>query len=294
MGAAAAFPDRPIKFILGFGTGGPTDIVARTLAEQLSKDLGEPVIVENKTGASGNIATEAVANADADGYTYLIAANPLAVNETLFPDFAVKFSRDLTTIAPISTSVNVLSVGPSLRVQTLADFIARARQATNAVTYATVGIGSSSHLAGVLFDMRVGTKMLPVVYHGGDDALKDLLGGRVDAWFAPIPSVLGSIQAGQLTALATTGPTRAPSFPQVPTLAELGVAGYDVQLWTGLFARKGVPAEAVQTMRNAVAHALGSSETRTALERIAIAPSAMTPTPSTRSCWKKSIVRKPR
>lgn len=272
---AAAFPDKPIKFILGFGAGGPTDVIARTLAEQLSSDLGQRVIVENKTGASGNLATQAVVSADADGYTYLIGASPFAVNHSLFPDFGVKFGRDIMAVAAIGANGNVLVVRPGLDVHTLAEFVARARSKPNAVSYATVGTGSSSHLAGIAFDQRAGTTMLPVAYRGGGEALKDLLAGQVDAWFAPIPSVLGSVKAGQLVALATTGTERAASLPAVPTMAESGFKGFDVRLWVGVFARNGVPAEAADTIERAIAHAMASQDMRATLERQGITPLAM-------------------
>ncbi len=136
--SAQAYPDRVIKLILGFGVGGPTDIVARTLADQLTKEFGQRVVVENKTGASGNIATRAVASADPDGYTYLVGANPLAVNHSLFPDFDVKFGRDIVAVAPIGANANVLVVRPSLDVHTLAEFVARARTKPEAMSYATV------------------------------------------------------------------------------------------------------------------------------------------------------------
>jgi tripartite-type tricarboxylate transporter receptor subunit TctC len=273
--SAQTYPDRVIKLILGFGVGGPTDIVARTLADQLTKEFGQRVVVENKTGASGNIATQAVASADADGYSYLVAANPLAVNHSLFPDFDVKFGRDIVAVAPIGANANVLVVRPSLEVHTLAEFVARARAKPNAVSYATVGIGSSSHLAAVAFDQRAGTTMLPVAYRGGGAALKDLLGGRVDAWFAPIPSVLGAVKAGQLVALATTGTERAALLPVVPTMAESGFKGFNVRLWVGIFARKGVPAPAMHTVEQGIARAMASAEMKTILERQGITPLAM-------------------
>jgi tripartite-type tricarboxylate transporter receptor subunit TctC len=273
--AGAAFPERPIKFILGFGTGGPTDVIARTLAERLSKDLGQSVIVQNETGASGNIATQAVASAEADGYTYLIGANPLAVNETLFPDFPVRFGKDLVAVAAIGATANVLVVRPSLKVRTLAEFVDRARAKPDAVSYATVGVGSSSHLAGVAFDLRAGSKMLPVSYRGGGDALKDLLGGSVDAWFATIPSVLGAVRDGGLVALATTGPQRSSWLPDVPTISESGFPGYDIRLWVGLFARSGVPADPMRTMEQAITRAMAAGDMRTALESQGIDPATM-------------------
>lgn len=273
----AQFPDRPIRFVLGFGTGGPTDVIARTLADQLSKELGQRVVVENKTGASGNLATQAVAIADADGYTYLIGATPLAVNHSLFPDFPVRFGKDLMAVAAIGANANVLVVRPSLNVKTVTEFMQRAKAQRDAVSYATVGVGSSSHLAGVAFDLAAGSTMLPVGYRGGGEALKDLLGGLVDAWFAPIPSVLGSIQAGDLVALATTGPRRDPQLPAIPTMAESGFPGFDIRLWVGVFARTGVPADTIREMQHVIARAMRSNEMHSALEVQGIAPMSMSP-----------------
>lgn len=273
--AAQSLPGKPMRFVLGFGTGGPTDVIARTLAEEISKDFGQRVLVENKTGASGNIATQEVAGADADGHTYLIAATPLAVNHSLFPDFPVKFGRDIVAVAPIGANESVLVARPSLGVRSLAEFVERARTKPNALSYATVGAGSSSHLAGVAFDQRTGATMLAVSYRGGGDALKDLLGGQVDAWFAPIPSVLGAVQSGQLVALATTGPQRSPTLPAVPTMTEAGYPGFDVRLWVGLFAPKGAPAPQMQAIEQAVARAMASPGMRTALQRQGISPLTM-------------------
>ena len=168
---AAGYPVRPIHVLLGFGSGGPTDVLARSLANGLSAELGQNVVVENRTGASGNIATQAVASAEPDGYTFLVGANPLAVNETLFPDFPVKFGRDIVAVAPIGATANVLVVRPSLKVRTVGEFAALARSRAEAVSYATVGVGSSSHLAGLAFDRQAGSKMLPVSYRGGGEAL---------------------------------------------------------------------------------------------------------------------------
>jgi tripartite-type tricarboxylate transporter receptor subunit TctC len=262
--AAAGFPERPIKFILGFGAGGPTDIAARLLADKLSNDLGQNVVVEYKIGASGNLATEAVVAADADGYTYLGGANPVAVNESLFPDLPVKFGKDLVAVAAIGATANVLVVRPALNVHSLADFVQYARAKSGGVSYATVGTGSTSHLAGVAFDMRAGTKMVPVAYHSGGDA-----------WFAVIPSVLGAVKDGSLVALATTGPQRSSWLPDIPTVSEAGYPGYDIRLWIGLFARKGVPEEPLRVIERAIARAMASSDTQAALEKQGITPSSM-------------------
>jgi tripartite-type tricarboxylate transporter receptor subunit TctC len=273
--ALAGFPERPIKIVLGFGAGGPTDIVARTLADALSKDLGQSVIVENQPGASGNIATQSVARADADGYTLLVGANPLAVNESLFPDFPYKFGKDIVAAAGIGTTATVLVVPPSLNVHNLAEFTQAARNKREGVSYAAIGIGSTSHLAGVAFDLQAGSHMLAVEYHGVNEALKDLLGGHVDAWFATIPGVFGAIKTGQLTAIATTGPERAPSLPDVPTLAESGYPGYDIRLWVGVFARAGMPPATLSVIEQAIGRAMTSDETRTALQRQGITPSTL-------------------
>lgn len=277
-GIADVFPDRPIKFIVGFGVGGPTDIVARVLADQLSERLGEKVVVENKTGASGNLATQAVAMAAADGYTFLIGASPLAVNHTLFPDFPVRYGRDLVAVAPIGATDNVLVVRPALGVHDFPSFIRMARERPVPLTYATLGLGSSSHLAGVAFDMLAGSKMTPVAYRGGGEAAKDLLGGHVDAWFATIPSVLDDIRAGQLVALATTGPQRTAWLPQVPTIAEQGLAGFDVRLWVGLFAPAGIPEDRLRTVEQAIAQAMASSNMQRTLDSQGVAPFAMSRT----------------
>jgi tripartite-type tricarboxylate transporter receptor subunit TctC len=273
--ALAGFPERPIKIVLGFGAGGPTDIVARTLADALSKDFGQSVIVENQPGASGNIATETVGKADADGYTLLVGANPLAVNESLFPDFPYKFGKDIVAVSAIGTTATVLVVRPSLNIHNLGEFARAARAKRDGLSYAAIGIGSTSHLAGVAFDLQAGSHMLAVEYHGVNEALKDLLGGNVDAWFATIPGVLGPIKAGQLTALATTGPERAPSLPDVPTVAESGFPGYDVRLWVGVFARGGMAPQTLDVIEQAIGRAMKSDETQTALQRQGIAPSTM-------------------
>jgi tripartite-type tricarboxylate transporter receptor subunit TctC len=272
---AQGYTDRTIKFVVGFGAGGPTDIVARVLAEQLSAALGQKVIVENKTGASGNIATQAVAASPADGTTFLIGASPIAVNHTLFPDFPVRFGRDFVAVAPIGATANVLVVHPSLNVRTLADFIRHVRERPSAVTFATMGRGSSSDLAGVAFDARAGTKMRAVNYRGGGEAAKDVLGGHVHAWFASIPSVLDAIRSGQLVAIATTGPERVSWLPDIPTVAESGFPGFDVRLWVGLFAPAGVPEDRLRAVEAATTRAMAAQDMQATLVAQGISPFPM-------------------
>jgi tripartite-type tricarboxylate transporter receptor subunit TctC len=270
------FLERPIRFLLGFGTGGPTDVVARTLADRVSKELNHAVIVENRVGAAGNLATQAAVTSEPDGLTYLVAATPLAVNEATMPEFPVRFGRDLIAVAPIGANTNVLVVRADFGVKTLAEFIARARAKQEGISYATLGVGSSSHLAGVAFDAQAGTKMLPVAYRSGGDALKDLLGAHIDAWFAPVPSVLGAIQKGDLVPLATTGPQRAASLPNVATMIEQGFPGFDVRLWVGVFARPSVPPEHLRAMEGAITHVMQNPEMIETLRRQGITPMGMT------------------
>jgi tripartite-type tricarboxylate transporter receptor subunit TctC len=268
-------PLRTTKFIVGFGAGGPTDIVARVLADRLADDPGWKIVVENRTGASGNMATQAVAAAPADGSTFLIGASPLAVNHALFPELPVRFGRDLVAVAPIGATANVLVVHPSLNVRDLAGFVHFVRQNPGTVSYATVGKGSSSDLAGAAFDARAGTRMIAVNYRGGGDAAKDLLGGHVQAWFATAPSVLDAIRSGQLVAIATTGPERMSWLPDVPTIAEAGFPGFDVRLWIGVFAPAGVAEETLRAIEQAIARAMASPAMRTALDNQGIAPFPM-------------------
>jgi tripartite-type tricarboxylate transporter receptor subunit TctC len=272
------YPERPIKFVVGFGAGGPTDILARVLASQLSEALGNKVVVENKPGVSGNIATQAVATAAPDGYTFLIGASPIAINQTLFPDFPVKFGKDLVAIAPLGTTENVLVVHPSLGVHDMDGFIRLVRQRPGIITYATLGTGSFSHLAGTAFDLRAGTKMLPVAYRGGGEAAKDLLSGQVQARFASIPAVLEYIRAGQVVAIASTGPSRTSWLPNVPTIAESGFPGFDVRLWIGVFGPAGIDEERIWRVEKAIAEAMASSAVQRILDSQGIAPFSMSRT----------------
>jgi tripartite-type tricarboxylate transporter receptor subunit TctC len=275
---AQAFPERPVRLIVGFGAGGPTDILARVLARDLTESLGRQVIVENKAGASGNIATQAVAAAAPDGYTFLIGASPIVINEMLFPDLPVKFGRDFVAVAPLGTTENVLVVHPSLGVRDLAGFVRLAREHPNGVTYATLGVSSFSHLAARAFEMRAGIAMAPIAYRGAGDAARDLLSGRVQARFASIPAVIDFIRTGQLVALATTGPKRTHWLPYVPTIAESGFPGFDVRLWVGVFAPVGVDQERLTTIEAAVAAAMSSSAMQHAMDAQGIAPLAMSRT----------------
>jgi tripartite-type tricarboxylate transporter receptor subunit TctC len=261
----APYPSKPIRIVVGFAAGGPTDIIARVVGAKLGDILGQQVYVENRAGASGNIATETVARAPADGYTLLMAALANAVNESMFKNLRYKLGDDLIPVAPIAETANVLLVHPSLEVKSVADLIALAKAKPGDVLYATAGKGTATHLAAELFNMMAGLKMTPVHYKGGGETIKDLVSGQVKVMFSTIPPVLGFVKDGTLHGLATTAPKRDRTLPDLPTIAEAGLAGYDVRLWFGLIAPAGTPRDVVDRLSAATKQALNSPELKTTL-----------------------------
>ena len=202
MTAQTAYPARPIHLIVGFAAGGPTDVLARIIGGRMSEILGQQVVVENRTGASGNIATQMVVRAPNDGYTILMGANSNAVNESLFKNLPFKFADDLIPVAPLAEAPTVLVVHPSLDVKSVQDLIALARVKPGEIMYATAGKGTTTHLAGELFGLMAGVKLTPVPYKGSGETTKDLLSGQIKVMFSPIPPVLSFIQDGQLRGIA--------------------------------------------------------------------------------------------
>lgn len=274
---AQQYPEKPIRIIVGFGQGGPTDVVARVLADQLSQKFTQRVYVENRPGASGNIATQALASADSDGYTFMVGATPFAINHSLFPNLPVKFGTDVAAVRSIGATTNVLVVNPRSNLKSLSEFIRFAKVGgPESVSYITLGQGSSSHLAGVEFDRLAGTKMLPVAYRGSGEALQDVVAGQVMAWFAPIPSVGELVKSGKLNALGVTGPRRVSELPDVPTLDEAGLKGFDVRLWVGLFARTGIPKERLEMFESTLSNAMETETYTSTLSAQGIEPMKMT------------------
>jgi tripartite-type tricarboxylate transporter receptor subunit TctC len=262
--AQAPYPNKPIRIVVGYAAGGPTDIVARVIAAKLGNILGQRVYVENQAGGSGNIATDAVARAPADGYTLLLATLPNAVNESLYKTLRSKFEKDFVPIGALAETSFVLVVHPSLGVKNVSELIALAKSKPGDLMYASAGKGTGGHLAAQLFSMAAGVKMIPVHYKGGGDSIKDLLSGEMKMMFSSIPPVLGFVQDGKLLGLATSGPKRDAALPALPTIAESGVAGFDVRLWFGLIAPAGTPREAVDRLSAALQQALTSDEVKTA------------------------------
>jgi len=270
--AQADYPNRPIRILVGFAAGGPSDIIARIVGAKTAEIMGQQVIVENKTGAGGLIASEAAANAAPDGYTLLNTALSVAVNETLAKNNRVHFGKELIAVAPQAETANILVVHPSLGVKSVAEFIALAKSKPGEIFYATAGRGTGTHLSAELFNMMAGTKLVPVHYRGGGATVKDLVSGEVKVMFSSIAPVQGMVNQGQLIGLATTGPKRDPAFPNLPTISEAGLPGYDVRLWIGLTAPAGTPREVIKRIEAANNKALNSPDVQAALAAQGFAP----------------------
>lgn len=258
--ARAAWPEKPIRVVLGFAAGGGSDILLRTITPALGDALGQSIIVDNRPGAGGNIAMQAVAQAAPDGYTLLMGTPGLATNSSLYASLGFDPLKDFAPISLVGSVPNVLIVKPSLRVSTVAELIAHARANPGKLNYASPGSGTSLHLAGELFKTSTGVRIEHVPYKGGAQALADVMSGQVDLMFNVLPSALPQIRAGTVKALAVTGSQRAAALPDKPTMIEAGVAGYTAVTWNGLLAPAGVPRDLVNRLNEAVLKVLRTPE----------------------------------
>jgi len=270
--AQSNFPNKPIKIVVGFAPGGPSDIIARIVGAKTAEMLGQQVVIENKTGAGGMIAGEAVARSEPDGYTLLNTATSVAVNETLSKTMRIELGKDLAAVAPQAETANILVVHPSLGIKTVAEFVALAKSKPGEIFYATAGRGSATHLNSELFNLEAGLKTMPVHYRGGGDTIKDLISGQVKVMFSSIAPVQQLVKEGKLIGLATTGPKRDAAFPELPTIAESGFPGFDVRLWIGLTAPAGTPKDVIKTLEAANNKALNTPEVQKALAAQGFAP----------------------
>ena len=248
---AQTYPSRPVRIIVGLAAGGATDIVARLMGQWLSDRLGQQVVVENRPGANGNIATEAVVHASPDGHTLLAVSPAAATNGALYDKLNFDFQRDIAPVAGILRVPNVMAVSLSLPVKTVPEFIAYAKANPNKINMASAGIGSSNHLSGELFKLMSGAPMLHVPYRGAAPALTDLIGGQVQVIFSAVPSTVEYIKAGKVRALAVTSTSRADALPDVPTVAEF-VPGYEASNWWGIGAPKSTPAAVVDKLNREI------------------------------------------
>ena len=257
------FPNKPIRIIVPFAPGGSTDIFARLVAERLSAGLGQPVLVENRAGASGNIGADAVARAPADGYTLLMATTGvMAINNALFKDMAYDAAKDFEPVIFIASITNVLAVPADLPAKNVAELVALAKKDPGKLTFASSGAGSSTHLSAELFKSMAGIDVVHVPFKGSGQALIDVVAGRVSMIFDNMPSALPHIKGGKLRALGVTGSKRSGALPEVPTIAEAGVAGYESLSWSGFAAPAGTPREVVQRLNRETALILLAPEMR--------------------------------
>jgi tripartite-type tricarboxylate transporter receptor subunit TctC len=248
---AQAYPSRPIRLIVGFPAGGPTDITARLIAQWLSERLGQQIVIENRGGAGSNIAVEATIGAPPDGYTLLIVGATNAINATLYEKLNFNFIRDIAPVAGIIRVPLIMEVHPSVPAKTVAEFIAYAKARPGKINMGSGGIGTTLHVSGELFKMMTGVDMLHVPYRGAGPMLTDLLGGQVQVGFDPMPSSIGYVKAGQLRPLAVTTATRSEALPELPTVGDF-VPGYEASTWYGVGAPKNTPAEIIERLNKEI------------------------------------------
>jgi tripartite-type tricarboxylate transporter receptor subunit TctC len=274
--AAQSYPARPVHLIVGFAAGGPNDTTARLIGQWLSERLGQQFIIENRTGAGGNIGTEVVVRAPPDGYTLLLAASSNAVNATLYDKLSYDFIRDIAPVAGLVRVPNVMVVNPSVPAKTVLEFIAYAKARPGQINMATSGNGSTTHISGELFKALAGVDLVAVAYRGGGPALVDLLGGQMQVMFEPSIAVIELIRAGKLRALAVTSATRSDLLPDVPTVGEF-VPGYEASQWYGVGAPKGTPADVIARLNSEINAALADPKLQARLAEQGSVPTPMTP-----------------
>jgi tripartite-type tricarboxylate transporter receptor subunit TctC len=255
----ARYPTRSIRFIVPYAPGGGTDILARTIAPRLSSALGQPVVVENRAGAGGNIGADLVAKSPADGYTLLLGANTMPINASL-QKLPFDLIKDFTAVGMMASAPMALVVHPSVAARTVQEFVALAKASPGKLNYANPGNGTPQHLASALFSQMAGIDITQVLYKGGGPALNDLVGGQTQASFLTLASVKQHIEAGRLRALAVAPAARSRAMPELPTVAEAGLPGYAVDLWYGVFGPAGLPAEIVAALNESINSQMLSAE----------------------------------
>jgi len=259
------YPTRPIRIILGFAAGRPTDVLSRIIADQLNKSLGAPVLVENRLGAGGNVAATAVARAPADGYTLLIGGTNYVIGHSWYKDIQFDILKDLQIVSTLSQNPNVLVVNPASDMKTLSDVVQKAKSEPGHLTFASSGAGTVVHLAGEIFKSRENVSMRHVPYSGTNLPDLDLMAGRVDMMFDSLAVSLPFIRDNRLRAIGVTSKDRSSYAPEIPTLAELGLTGFDVTSWYAVWAPAGVPKDIVDKLNHAIVAALATPEVKARL-----------------------------
>ena len=257
---AQGYPDRPVKLIVPFAAGGSSDTISRIIAQKLTASMGQTFVVENKPGAGGNIGGDLVAKSTPDGYTLLFGAGSTAINVSLYSKMPFDTLKDLDPVIHICNVTGILVTHPSVPVKTVQELVQLARDKPGSLNFASAGAGTVIHLAGELFKMQAGLQITHVPYKGSGPALMDLIGGQVQMMFANMPGTLQHVKADRLRVLAVTSPKRSPLLPDVPTIAETGLAGYQASTWFGVFAPAGTPKEIVAKLNTEFNKALSAPE----------------------------------
>jgi len=274
---AQDYPTKPVKIIVPFAAGGPADVYARFLGQRLSEALGQPFVVEDRPGAGSVIGTDAVAKSAPDGYTLLMMSNAQTVNESLIPNKPYALLRDFAPVAPVNYSDLVLVVHPSVQANSLADLIKLAKAAPGKLNYASSGPGTPYHMAGELFKAMAGVDIVHIPYKGSSGARTDVLGGQVQMMFDAVTTMSEHAKAGQVRPLATTGKTRSSVLPNVPTMNEAGVPGYEAVIWLGVMAPKGTPPAIVAKLNAEITKIVNRPEVRAEWAKQGAVPMSMTP-----------------
>jgi tripartite-type tricarboxylate transporter receptor subunit TctC len=268
---AQQYPAKPVRVLVGYAAGSSTDIVGRVMADRLGAHWKHTVIVENRGGAAGNLAADAVAKAQGDGYTLLFAQNGLAISAAALPNLPYSAERDLVPLAPVAATPHILIVGPDFPAKSVQELIARAKAESGKLTFASSGVGNSDHLCGELFNMMAGIKAIHVPYKGGAPAVQDVIPGRVAYYFAGMPVGLPLANSGRARALGVTSKQRFPAAPNVPTIAEQGLPQYEATLWQGFFAPISISPVLGALIANDVGTVLKQPETRANLAKVGVA-----------------------
>jgi tripartite-type tricarboxylate transporter receptor subunit TctC len=273
---AQAYPTRPVHLMVGFAAGGPNDTVARLTGQSLSERLGQQFVIENRTGAGGNIATEVVVRAAADGYTLLLVSSANAVNTTLYDNLSYDFTRDIAPVAGLLRVPNLMVVNPSVPAKTVPEFIAYAKANPGKINMATAGNGTTTHMSGELFKELAGVNLVTVAYRGGAPALIDVMAGQVQVMFEPTISTVQYVKSGKLRALAVTSATRSELLPDVPTVAEF-VPGYEATQWYGIGAPRNTPADVIAKLNKDINATLADPKLNGRLTDLGGIVTSMTP-----------------
>jgi tripartite-type tricarboxylate transporter receptor subunit TctC len=275
--AAQDYPTRAVKIIVPFGAGGPADVYARVIGQHLESSLKQPFVIENRPGAGAIIGTEEVVKAQPDGYTLLMMSNTHTTNETLFPKKSYQLLRDLVPVAPVNYSDLVMVIHPSVPAKNLGEFITLAKAKPGSLNYASSGPGTPYHMAGELFKAMSGTDIVHVSHRSSGEARNNVIGGHVQMMFDAVTTMVPNVEAGQVRALGVTGQKRSEVAPDIPTIAEAGVPGYEATIWLGVMAPKGTPQPIIEKLNAEIGKVVNRPDVKQAWEKQGALPMNMSP-----------------